>query len=334
MVMLERDEQNDNAALSGLYDALLQPDRDYLQSLQDEARKSREGIRTGIILKQKNAKGEVSDFDLVIPKHAITVIAARTGGGKTTTMSNLAVKVALGGATGMYVTLEEPAHAINTKMLASFSAHRRPNYSAEWLDNWKASGIIAGIEKHDIQQDFAKSIVRRCRVIDANASVDLEKVESPTVLYYPQYITDLIQYRNAKAAKPLDFVMVDFGQLLESMEGYQSSFERIRAVMQALKNLAGRLGIAVIIGAQMKRECMGLSIWDWEPELIRDGSDLEQAANLVIAIGRDKDYDDPEYDTAIRFLKNRNGPKRVGGMFKMSWENYFLPNVCEAPKDD
>jgi replicative DNA helicase len=328
-----RNEDQDNAALEGLYDALLRPDAAYLESLQEDAKRSREGIGTGIVLKQRSAKGEISDFDLFIPKYAITVIGARTGGGKTTTMANLAVRLTLKGAVGMYVTLEEPAHALNAKMLACYSAHKAPNYSAQWLSHYDANGIISGMVQSDLRQSFARDVVRNCRVIDANASVDLSKVETPTVLYYPQYIADLIEYRNARASKPLDFVFIDFGQLLESIDGHQSSFERIRSVMQALKNMAGKLGIAVIIGAQMKRECFGLSIWDWEPELIRDGSDLEQAASLIIAVGRDKDHPDPEYDTALRFLKNRNGPKRVAGLFKMSWENCFLPSTCQEPND-
>lgn len=326
-----RDTAADKKALEGLYDDLLCHDREYLESLKDGAKKSRLGLPTGMVLKTLSDGGEMSDFEIVLPKYAITIIAARTGGGKTTTMVDLAVRLAMRGHVGLYVTLEEPAFAINAKMLASYSAHEKPNYSAQWVTTKEAVNIIAGEQESEAQTGFEKHVLRRVRVIDANKTVKTEEVEAPTVLYYPQFIADLIQYRNAKADKPLDFVFIDFGQLLESLDGHQSSFERIRAVMQALKNLAGSMGLAIILGAQMKRECFGLKIWDWEPELIRDGSDMEQAASLIIATGKDKDEDDPEWCMAYRFLKNRNGPKRVAGMMKVDFGYCHIPNNAREP---
>lgn len=332
MVMM-RTEEETQEALRGLYDELLCHDLKFMDGLKEDALKARDGLPTGIILKSKSATGDVSDMEVIVPKHAITIIGARTGGGKTTTMVNLATRLALRGNVGMYVTLEEPAYAITSKMLSCFSVHRNPNHSTNWIDHNRAKGIVGGVEEHGCMDDFIKGIIRRCRVVDANKSVNLEHVESPTVLYYPQYIANLIKYRNSKSDKPLDFVLIDFGQLLESMDGAISSFERIRSVMQALKNLAGSLGIAVIIGAQMKRECYGLKIWDWEPELIRDGSDMEQAASLIIAIGKDKDAPDEEYSMAMRYLKNRNGPVRVAGMFNINFANCYIADRGLEPGD-
>lgn len=329
-----RDIENDNVALRSLYDDLLCGDRKYLDSLKDDARKARQGLPTGLGLHSIDAKGVIRDHELVVPKYGITIVAARTGGGKTTTMIDLACRLSKRGYNGIYVTLEEPAHAITAKMLSNYSARQNPNHSMNRLGHFEALEVISGDRETPMREGFEKEIVRRCRVIDANKTVNTDKIESPTVLYYPQYIASLIKYRNSKADKPLDFVFIDFGQLLESIDGATSSFERIRSVMQALKNLAGSLGLSVIIGAQMKRECFGLNIWEWEPELIRDGSDMEQAAALILAIGKDNDEKDEERNMAIRFMKNRNGPKRVAGMFKIQFENCFIPDKSTAPVND
>lgn len=326
-----RSAEQDREALAGLFDNLLCHDRAYLESLKADAKKSRLGLPTGMVLKTIAADDKVSDFEIILPKYAITIIAARTGGGKTTTMVDLAVRLAMRGKLGLYVTLEEPAFAINAKMLASYSAHSRPNYSATWLTVREAVDIIAGEQESEYQDGFAKNVLRNVRAIDANKTVESEKIEKPTILYYPQRIADLIEFRNKQSEMPLDFVFIDFGQLLESLEGYSSSYERIRSVMQALKNIAGSTGLAVVIGAQMKRECFGLKIWDWEPELIRDGSDMEQAANMIIATGKDKDEDDPEWNIAYRLLKNRNGPKRVAGMMKVDFGHCHIPDMAREP---
>ena len=144
----------------------------------------------------------------------------------------------------------------------------------------------------------------------------------------------IIAYVNAGMdGKPLDYVIIDFGQLMEvSGADNNSSYQRIKAVMQALKNLAGT-GIAVIIGGQMKREVAAKWIFDWDPEDIRDGSDLEQACSMIVAVGRDTKQKDIDQRDVIRILKNRNGRKRVGGMTTIDFEHNYIPTLTEQPTE-
>lgn len=330
-----QDTEKEEKALKGLYDNLLQDTSEHLKSIEADARKARQGIRTRLILQSKTAKGDVSDFELWVPRHAITLVCARTGGGKTTFMADMSRRLVDSGAKGFFVTLEEPAHAIYAKLLASFSMSKHVNHSMESVTVHEAQEAIAGVSKCNDMDGFKKHIVNALRVVDANKSVDLEHIETPSVMYQPQFIADLIKYRNIKSTKPLDFVVIDFGQLMETMDAdNSSSYLRLKAVMQAMKNLCGQLGIAVIMGAQLQRACAGVSVWDWEPEMIRDGSDIEQAASLIIAIGRDKEYHDKERDMAVRFLKNRNGPQRVAGMFNINFPHCHIPNRGAVPEND
>lgn len=320
-------QDEDIARLKALYDDLLCHENDYLGRLRDGALKAREGLDTGIILHAKHADDQTAEIEVRIPKYAITVIGARTGGGKTATMVNLSTRLAMAGKTGMYVTLEEPAFAINARMMSCHSARSRSQYSSEWMNYVDCLSVLSGNREYAGLGAYRKDVLRHCRVIDANGEVG-ENIEKPSVLYYPQHIAELIEYRNLRSESPLDFVMIDFGQLLESIEGYENSNQRIRAVMQALKNLAGT-GLSIIIGAQMKRECYGLKIWDWEPELLRDGSDMEQAANLIIFVGKDKDSG----RMALRYGKNRNGPQRVAGLFDIDFAHSNIPNKGSDPDE-
>lgn len=323
---------NEQDALQGLYETLLEHETPYMESLKADALRAREGIGTGMILQSANARGGMSNFELRIPKHAISLVCARTGGGKTSFMADMTVRMALRGKTGFFITLEEPAHAINAKMLASYTRRKHEKYSMEATTVHEAVDAIAGVSHCKDMGSFKSDIIRNVRVVDANKAVDLSKISTPSIMYQPQYIADLITYRNSNSEKPLDFVVIDFGQLMETMDvDNSSSYQRLKAVMQAMKNLCGTLGIAVVMGAQLQRSCASLSVWDWEPEMIRDGSDIEQAASLIIAIGKDKDYHDKQRDMAIRFLKNRHGPQRVAGMFNINFAYCHIPDKGAVP---
>jgi len=316
---------NDNAT-TALYDQILESDKKHFARLKQDAKRAGRGINTGYKLHSKDAKGNYKEIDLWLPKYGITMFCARTGGGKTTWMINLARQLAQNGNTGFFITLEEPGYSIRAKMLASYTRKKHTNYSMQATTTYEAMKAMSGDMPCEDMDAFDKEVMKNIRIVDANQSVDLEKVESPTLMYQPQWIADLIAYRNKQATKPLDFVIIDFGQLMESREADNAnSYQRMKAVMQACKNLAGGLGIAVIIGAQLRRECHAIDIWDWEPEMIRDGSDMEQAASLILATGQDKDYPDPECNMVLRYLKNRNGPKRVAGMFNIDFEHCHIP---------
>jgi len=325
----------DQKRLKGLYDQFLEHDTAHFNRQKEDAVRAGQGVNTGLKLFSRNPSDEFRDFELWFPKFALTIIAARTGGGKTTAMINVAVRMAMEGKTGLFITLEEPGFAIRAKMMACHSRITNETYSAESLTSWEATRAIAGHGDPVDMEPFNRAVMRNVRIVDANTTVKQDDIESPTVLYQPEFISGLINYRNDRSERPLDFVIIDFGQLMESNHADNSqSYQRMKAVMQACKNMAGSLGIAVIIGAQMQRAMASVSIWDWEPENIRDGSDMEQAASMVVAIGDDKTYHDQTCNTVLRILKNRNGPKRVAGMFSMAFENCYIPAQGRKPKDD
>ena len=319
-----------------LYEQFLEPDKKHLARMRDDALNAGQGINTGFKMFSKSATGEQKDFTLWIPKYTVTMLCARTGGGKTAWMANLAWRMSLGGATGLFITLEEPGFAIRSKLLASYTRFINPDFSALWSSYVQATKAIAGKTEIKEMDEFNKSVMNKLRIIDANSSVNLDKVCTPNIMYDPQDIADLIDYRNHHSDKPLDYVIIDFGQLMEDRGGNNTqSYLRMKAVMQACKNLASGHGIAVIIGAQLKREVAFMPIWEWEPEHIRDGSDMEQAASLILATGRDKEYEiDPTHQMALRVLKNRYGPQNVAGMFNIDFEHCYIPQQGKVPEDD
>ena len=319
-------------AAAELYENLLCSEDEFLAGLKANAARAGQGLKTDIQLWSVDNDGNHKPFDLYIPRWAITGVVSRTGGGKTTTLVSLAVRLTMDGKTGLYVTLEEPDYAITAKMLASYSAYTNQGYSANKITTGEAMKIIAGKRGYDDMAGFQKNVLGRCRPIDANKHIDGSNLASPNLLYQPQYIADIIDYVKGDG-KPLDFVICDFAQLLE-VEGSDTnnSHNRVKAVMRVLKALSGT-GIAVIIGAQLQRAVFSEWIFDYEAEHCLGGADMEQSTNLLICCGRDTKQKDIDQRDVIRLLKNRNGKKRCGGMTTFDWEHCFIPTLTEQPTE-
>lgn len=320
------EDKRDMEANQALYDHFLAHDNVIKERAGKAAQRAGEGVNTSIILNHVNAAGDAHDWNLRIPKYAITLVVARTGGGKTTWLLNLMTRMALAGENGFCITLEEPLFALRAKMMACYSRINHPNDSLNAIGVKGAIKALSKGEETDEILAFDKEVMRRCRIVDANEAIAQTDMISPTVMYDPEFIWGLIQYRNQNSNKRLDYVVIDFGQLLETHGADNSnSYQRMKSVMQCCKNLAHSLGIAVIAGAQMNRSVFNIPIWDWEPEQIRDGSDMEQAADMIIASGIDKEQPDPNYQQAARFLKNRNGPTTVSGLFNIEFDHCYIP---------
>ena len=317
-----------------LYSEMLGTTDDFLESLKADAEKAGQGIKTDIRLWQKDHDGNVEPYDLYIPLFGITSVVARTGGGKTAFLTNLATRMSLAGGNGLYVTLEEPAFAITAKMLAAYSGYKHQSHSMEAMSTSDAIKTVAGKLVSKDMEGFKREVLTRCRPLDANKLINNSKdVVKASLLYQPQYIQDIMDYVNACGGDPITYIIIDFGQLLE-IDGIDNSnsFNRIKKVMMALKNMAAA-GIAVIIGMQMKRDVAAKWVWDFECEDVKEGGDAEQASSLMIAVGRDNKQEDIDQFDVIRILKNRYGPKRVGGALTINFKGNFIPTLTEQPTE-
>ncbi len=325
--------EDQEKAKQALYDHLLAHDSEVKARDAEAARKAGRGIKTGIILHNRKVDGTLSPYELYIPKYVPTLIVARTGHGKTTWLTNLAVRMSMNGANGLYITLEDPSFTIRSKMAACYSGILHPNHSADRQNYAEMVGMLKREENNVIIDKFDKEVMRKCRVIDANATINTKNTLNPSVMYDPQFVADLIAHRNATAPNPLDYFIVDFGQLMETEYRTDNSYQRMKAVMQSVKNTVGGFGMAGILGAQLRRETKNTSIWDIQPEDIRDGSDMEQAAKLLLASGFDGDYSDREAGYVLRVVKNSYGPKNVAGMFPIDFANNYIPLDGREPEE-
>jgi len=119
---------------------------------------------------------------------------------------------------------------------------------------------------------------------------DVERVEEYTHEYHGR--------------NPVDVVMIDYLQLLNTSGRQESDEKRIDYCAKVLRDMGGKIGAATVVAAQLNDEAEGKP-----PELrhIRGSKAPAQHADNVILMSRNKNTTkDPDIGIWVR--KNRNGP--------------------------
>jgi replicative DNA helicase len=114
------------------------------------------------------------------------------------------------------------------------------------------------------------------------------------------------QIHKLKMTSGVDVVFVDYLQKL-SGEG-KTEYERVSRISRELKSIAMDFKIPMIVACQYNRSADGV-----QPQLsdLRDSGNIEQDADVVISLWRDKDAklseDQKKIQVHLDILKNRNG---------------------------
>ncbi len=115
----------------------------------------------------------------------------------------------------------------------------------------------------------------------------------------------------------LSLVVVDYLQLVGADRRYENRNAEVSAISRDLKNMAGKLGVPMLVLSQLSRAVMGRA--DKRPQLedLRDSGSLEQDAFSVTMIFHDHDENSDHKGTAeLLVRKNRNGRT---GMARVAW---------------
>jgi replicative DNA helicase len=145
-----------------------------------------------------------------------------------------------------------------------------------------------------------------------------------------QTLTDIRAFaRQVSKKQKLAAIVVDYLQLMQDTERGRSRYESVTAISNGLKILARDLDVPVIALAQLNRAVEGRK--DSAPGLsdLRDSGAIEQDADVVILLNRERAMDDGEDDKSkmiLHIAKNRHGRTghvalRFEGIFARVVEN-------------
>lgn len=153
-------------------------------------------------------------------------------------------------------------------------------------------------------------------------AVGAELEDAPIYINDTSAITALelrAQARRLKATENIGMVLVDYLQLMVDSKA-RSREQEVANISKSLKALAKELRLPVVALSQLNRKVEERT--NKRPQLadLRDSGSLEQDADLILFIYRDKVYreDSPDKGVAeINVAKQRMGPT---GMFKLTFQ--------------
>lgn len=147
--------------------------------------------------------------------------------------------------------------------------------------------------------DWKKIIQARTALAQTKIFIDDTSLIKPI-----QIMEKCIRLRNQYG---LDVVMIDYLQLMSSDGDAESRQNEVAAITRYLKIMAKELAVPVILLSQLSRKVENRP--DKTPMLsdLRESGAIEQDADIVMFIHREKDVDNPTDDAEIIIAKHRNG---------------------------
>lgn len=215
------------------------------------------------------------------------VLAARPSMGKTALALGLASHVAESGACVGFFSLEMSAEQLTLRLLSSES-----NVEHQKIRN----GDISSQEWVEITHAAAR-LAQMKLFIDDTALLDIMDLRAKA--------------RKLKAEHNLQFLIIDYLQLLHSTRSHENRHQEVSEISRSLKALAKELGIPVVALSQLSRAVD--SRMDKRPMLsdLRESGAIEQDADLIMFLYRDSVYNAESENPALAELilgKQRNGP--------------------------
>lgn len=259
-------------------------------------------------LQSANARGStmtglptgITDLDAAMRgmrNKSLIVCAGRPGGGKTALLINLACTTIMDGGGVLFFSLEMTRNQIMQRLISQVARVDCGLLEIGQLspDEWKrvtaAVGKLAELPfKIDETPDLTASQIRS-RIITGVRDGFAEK-------------------------KPTKLVCIDYAQRIKTEEADRKAnrYEQVGRTIESIKSTAKEIDLPIATAAQLRRPPDGKAGIRPDASSLRESGDLEQAADQIIAIWRDKDQ------AELLLLKNRFGREAT---VKVKWEPQY-----------
>lgn len=242
------------------------------------------------------------EIPLEIPSGALSFFVAPTSHGKTTMLTNLALKTALQEKEVYFYSYEEDDYNILNHFLNAYINLELNKNNTHIIDTYLRSGKL---DLRYISTEVAKSEVRTQRLKSASSKTDDKNILKECFLQrkdaffkdlietkllnisYVNYDIELLinSIRHIKATRNPQAVFIDYMQLLNlpsEEKRYRSRQEELKEVCIRLKDLAIETQLPIILSAQFNREVTDLTKIHYTS--IGEAGDIERIANLIIGM--------------------------------------------------
>ena len=236
-----------------------------------------------------------------LQKADLIILAARPSVGKSAFALDIARNIAKAGTPVGFFSLEMSAQQLVDRMIAS-EAH---------IDSWK-------LRTGKLTTDDEFSRLRDALATLSDAPIFIDDESSSNILQMRA------KARRLQAEHGLGLLIVDYLQLMTPRTNTDNVVQQMTEISRSLKGLARELDVPVLALSQLSRAVESRNPPIPKLHDLRDSGSIEQDADVVIFLYRERDRDTNERsnNTQVLIEKHRNGPTgRV--------ELYFNPEqVC------
>ncbi|MFA5000978.1 MAG: replicative DNA helicase [Candidatus Paceibacterota bacterium] len=222
-----------------------------------------------------------------LQKSDLIILAARPSMGKTALALDIARHAACRNKVPTCIfSLEMSTQQLTDRLLSAES----------FVDSWKLrTGAIRADEDFARLRDALDSLAQAPIFIDDEPSNNILRMKS--------------EARKLKAEHNLGLIIVDYLQLMVPRRETDSQVQMVTEISRSLKALAREIDVPVLALSQLSR---AVESRGGKPRLsdLRDSGSIEQDADVVIFIHREKDEESNEKKDIAEILieKHRNGP--------------------------
>lgn len=267
------------------------------------------GLSTGLV--------DVDELTTGYHKGDLIIGAGRPGMGKSGYALHNAVSAANKGMVVSMSSLEMPSDQLAQRIIS--------NYSSVQLSHIRG-GLVSGGDLNRMELT-AEKIEKMPIYIDDTPGLNVMQIRSNA-------------RRVKSTAGRLDLIIIDYLQLMSSVEKIRNRDSELGQITKALKGLAKELEVPVLALSQLSRKCEERGK-NKRPILsdLRESGNIEQDADMVIFLYRDEIYNkksDFKNSCEVIVGKHRNGPvgmKRVG--YNGEYQRFYdLSNRIEEPDNE
>lgn len=213
----------------------------------------------------------------------LIIVAGRPGMGKTALATQIAAHAAVSGKRVMVISLEMSREQIVTRILAQRTAVDIKDLR---------TGTLA-------DRPFADVLTSAASLHDLQLYID----DAPE-------LTEVDICHRARKIRP-DLLIIDYLTLCRAARRETRRDLEVGNISRALKALAKRLGIPVVLLSQLNRSLESRNDKRPLPSDLRDSGAIEQDADVILLLYRDEVYNPDSKDAGIAEIiigKQRNGP--------------------------
>lgn len=242
-----------------------------------------------------------------------------------------------------FIELDSLTHGLHPGQMIVVAARPAVGKSTLGVDIARAAAIKHGQPAAIFSLEMSRTEITM-RILAAEASIQLQNLRKGTLSEddwkklarymgtlseAPLFIDDspnmsLMEIR-AKARRlsqqhGLKLVIIDYLQLMSSGKKVESRQQEVAEFSRALKLLAKELEVPVIAISQLNRGPEQRT--DKRPQMsdLRESGSIEQDADVVILLHRDRDNPEREGEADVIVAKHRNGPTKD---IVLAWQGHY-----------